>query len=214
MKRCINMYEDKYKNPTLTSSGDLDSFLNLIADLNEPLELFAIGGTAMVLKKIKESTKDIDFLTTEKYEKIKRMFNLAGLKEESPNKMCNIWRLNSIRIDIFYDGFIMGIPFPEDWKSLSEMIKEIGKIKLYILNWYDLIITKISRSEKRDIEDIIAIIKSQKLDFNFLKKRYYSIAETSLISDFDYKFKHLKNEYQKVLGTFGRSKFKDIGGKF
>ena len=191
------MYENKYKNQSLTSSEDLDNFLNLIAALNESLELFAIGGTAMVLKKIKESTKDIDFLTSEKYEKIKKLFNLAGLKEESSDKICNIWRLNDIRVDVFYDGFIMEINFPDDWKKLSEKIKEIGKVKLSIFNWYDLIITKISRAEKRDIEDIIAIIKSQNIDFEFLKKRYYSIAETSIISDFDYKFKHLEKEYAK-----------------
>lgn len=191
------MYENKYKNTNLTGITDLDNFLNLLADLNEPLELFAIGGTAMVLKKIKEATKDIDFLTTENQDKIRKMFNLAGLKEESQDKICNIWRLNDIRVDIFYDEFIMGIPFPKDWKQLSEKIKEIGKIKLYILNWYDLIITKISRAEMRDMDDVIAIINSQKLDINFLKKRYYSLAETALITDFDYKFKHLEKEYAK-----------------
>lgn len=197
MKRCIKMYEDKYKNIELTNLEDLNSFLNLLADLNESLELFAIGGTAMVIKGIKESTKDIDFLTTEEQDKIRKLFKLAGLKEESTDKICNVWRMGKIRIDVFYEEYIMGIPFPEDWKDMSEKIKEIGKVKLYILNWYDLIITKISRSEKRDIDDIIAIIKSQKLDFNFLKKRYYSIAETSLISEFDYKFKHLEREYDK-----------------
>lgn len=189
------MYEDKYKNKNTTAIEDLDNLLNLLADLDEPIELFAIGGTAMVLKKIKEATKDIDFLTIEKYEKIKKLFRVAGLKEESPNKICNIWRLNDIRIDIFYDGFIMGIPFPKDWIELSEKIKEIGKIKLYILNWYDIIITKISRAEKRDIEDAIAIIKSQNLNFNLIKERYYSIAETAIISEFDYKFKHLEKKY-------------------
>ena len=191
------MYENKYKNENIAKIEDLETFLNLIADLNEPLELFAIGGTAMVLKNIKESTKDIDFITSEDYEKIRRLFNLAGLKEESPSKGCNIWRLKETRIDIFYDGFIMGIPFLDDWKLLSQKIRDIGKIQLYILNWYDLNITKISRSETRDIEDVIAIIKSQKIDFNFLKKRYYSIAETALISDYDYKFKYLEKEYAK-----------------
>jgi len=191
------MYEDKYKNPNLTGISDLDAFLNLIADLNEPLELFAIGGTAMVLAGIKEVTKDIDFLTTEDHSKIKQLFSLAGLKEESENKICNIWRLNNLRIDIFYDGFIMGISFPEDWKKLSKKIREIGKIKLYFLNWYDIIITKVSRSETRDIKDIVSILDTQKLDFEFLKKRYYSIAETSLISEFDYKFKHLEKEYAR-----------------
>jgi len=190
------MYENKFKNTGQIKITGLNDFLNLIADLNEPLELFAIGGTAMVLKNIKESTRDIDFLTDENYDKIKELFELAGMKEESSNKICNIWRLGSTRIDIFYDGFIMGIPFPDDWKEKSNKIKEIGKIKLYILNWYDIIITKISRSERRDIEDIIAIIKNQKLDFKFLKERYFSIAETALIADFEYKFKHLEREWQ------------------
>lgn len=193
----MKMYENKYKNPHATSLDELNSFLNLIADLNESLELFAIGGTAMILKNIKESTKDIDFLTTEKYDKIKRLFELAGLKEESSDKICNIWRLGNTRIDIFYDGFIMGCPFPDDWKEISEKVNDIGKISLFILNWYDLIITKIARSEKRDIEDIIAIIKSQKLSFKFLKSRYYSLAETAIISDYDYKFKHLEKKYDK-----------------
>ena len=146
---------------------------------------------------LKEVTKDIDFLTTEDHSKIKQLFSLAGLKEESENKICNIWRLNNLRIDIFYDGFIMGISFPEDWKKLSKKIREIGKIKLYFLNWYDIIITKVSRSETRDIKDIVSILDTQKLDFEFLKKRYYSIAETSLISEFDYKFKHLEKEYAR-----------------
>jgi hypothetical protein len=197
MKRYTKMYENKYKNPHSSSTRELDNFLNLIADLNEPLMLFAIGGTAMILKGIKEATKDIDFVVDEDYGKIKRMFRLAGLKEEKGNEVCNIWRLGKTRIDIFYGGFVMGIPFPGDWKEKSEKIREIGKVNLYILNWYDLIITKISRSEKRDIDDIIAIIKSQKIDFEFLKKRYYSIAETALISDYDYKFKHLESEYGK-----------------
>ncbi len=197
MKECIIMYENKFKNAEITNLADLNDFLNLIADLNKPLELFAIGGTAMVLKNIKESTKDIDFLTDERYEKIRDMFSLAGLREESPSKLCNVWRLGKTRIDLFYDGFIMGIPSPRNWKELSEKIKEIGKIKLFILNWYDLIITKISRSEKRDIDDIISITKSQNIDFNFLKERYYSIAETALIANYDYKFKHLEERYAK-----------------
>ncbi len=186
------MYENKYKNPIKSSKDDLDSFLQLLADLDTEIELFALGGTAMILKNIKEATKDIDFMTTSKYETIKKWFTLAGLKEKQDSMLCNIWYLDNIRIDIFYGAFILGLALPDDWKALSEHIKDIGKIKLFILNWYDIIISKIARSEPRDIDDAIAIIKSQKLDFAKLKQMYYDTAEVSLVADYDIKFKHLE----------------------
>ncbi len=188
------MYENKYKNPKITNLKDLENFLQLLADLDREIELFAIGGTALVLKNIKESTKDIDFLTTSDYEEIKKLFTLAGLKEKSSSKVCNIWHLENTRIDIFYDEFILGTPLPDDWKKLSEHIKNISKIRLYVLNWYDIIITKIARSESRDIDDAIKIIKTQKIDFGKLKKRYYGLAPTSLISNYNIKFKHLEDK--------------------
>ncbi|MEK6947392.1 MAG: DUF6036 family nucleotidyltransferase [Nanoarchaeota archaeon] len=195
MKKCIKMYEDKYKNPIATNLDNLNTFLQLLADLNEELELYAIGGTAMLLKNIKETTKDIDFLTADNQEKIRKLFNLAGLKEKDTSKLCNIWYLGKIRIDLFYDEFIFGISLPDDWKDKSEHIKDIGKIRLYILNWHDIIITKIARNEQRDIDDSIGIIKAENIDFGELKERYYKLAEVSVISDYDAKFKALEKEY-------------------
>ena len=189
------MYEDKYKNPIATNLDNLNTFLQLLADLNEELELYAIGGTAMLLKNIKETTKDIDFLTADNQEKIRKLFNLAGLKEKDTSKLCNIWYLGKIRIDLFYDEFIFGISLPDDWKDKSEHIKDIGKIRLYILNWHDIIITKIARNEQRDIDDSIGIIKAENIDFGELKERYYKLAEVSVISDYDAKFKALEKEY-------------------
>ena len=200
MKKCMKMYEDKYKNPITTNLDNLDTFLQLLADLDEELELYAIGGTAMILKNIKETTKDIDFLTTENQEKIRKLFNLAGLKEKDASKLCNIWHLEDIRIDLFYDEFIFGFSLPDDWKDKSEHIKDIGKVKLYILNWQDIIITKIARNERRDIDDIIDIIKAENINFEDLKERYYKSAEESIISDYDAKFKALEKAYKDDTG--------------
>jgi len=191
------MYENKFKNKISTGQKDLESFLQLLADLDTKIEFFALGGTAMVLKNIKEATKDIDFLTTASYQEIKKLFTLAGLRETNNSQLCNTWYLNDLRIDIFYQEFILGFSLPTDWKELSEHLRTIGKLKLSILNWYDLIITKIARSEERDIVDILAILKSQELDFNQLKERYYSHAEISLITDYDIKFKYLEQQYKQ-----------------
>ncbi|MBI3033443.1 hypothetical protein HYY69_08270 [Candidatus Woesearchaeota archaeon] len=186
------MYENDYKNATITFRPDLEAFLQLLADLDKDIELFALGGTAMILANIKESTKDIDFLTTLDYEQLRILLQLAGLKEKNTTRLCNTWFLNNLRIDFFYDAFILGYSLPDDWKKLSIQLKSIGKIRLYILNWYDIIITKLSRSEERDINDILFILKTQKIDFAILKKRYYQYAPSSLISDYDLKFKHLE----------------------
>lgn len=191
------MYNNEYKNIKITYKKDIGTFLKLIAKANIDLNLFAMGGTAMLLSGIKESTKDIDFMTTNSYGTIKEIFDKVGLTEKSTSKLCNIWYLDDIRIDIFYDAFILGTTLPDDWNKMSRYIKEIGKIKLSILNWYDIIITKLSRSEKRDIDDILMILKKENIDFKKLKKRYYEVSEVSLNAHYDLKFKHLEHMMNK-----------------
>src|SRR3989338_10867357 len=107
MKKCIKMYVNNPKNPHETGIKELDSFLLLLADLDLDIELFALGGTAMVLKGIKEATKDIDFITTTPYKQFRGLLSRAGLTEHSKEKLCNIWYLGSTRIDLFYGSFIL-----------------------------------------------------------------------------------------------------------
>ncbi len=188
------MYENNYKNVQETGSKDFELLLDLLSDLDKELELFALGGTAMVLADVKRATKDIDFLTTCDYESFAELMKNAGLNaHQHSSPLCGKWYLgDTTRIDVFFGETILGVTLPEDWKELSSLIQTKEKLKLYLLNWYDIIITKIARSEERDIHDIIAILKKEKVDFEKLKKRYYSIAETSLIQDYDLKFKLLE----------------------
>ena len=69
-------------------------------------------------------------------------------------------------------------------------------MKLYILNWQDILITKIARNEQRDIDDTIDIIKAENINFEELRERYYKLAEGSIISDYDAKFKALEKAYK------------------
>jgi hypothetical protein len=112
------MYEDKYKNKKDTNIDELDDFLRLLADINEDIELFAIGGTAMVLKGIKESTKDIDFLTNAKRKELRRILSKLGLKELSAGSP-NIWQFEDIRIDFF---MTMGRLWASPWEIIGEVI--------------------------------------------------------------------------------------------
>lgn len=187
------MYKpNNYKNNVNTDLGNLESILLIFSDSKEEINIYAIGGTAMILKNHKPTTKDIDFITTNSKETIKKILSDAGLKENRDG-LVNVWYYEEkIRIDIFYGNYIVGVELLEDWKEKSEHIRTIGNCKLYILNWYDVIIPKIARNEERDIEDILIIIKNENIDFEKLRIRYFQTMENSIVSHAEYNFKVLE----------------------
>ena len=186
--------ENTYKNPNLTGLKELESFLQLIADLGEKIDLYAIGGTAMVIENIKESTKDIDFMTTTPQKEMRRLLTLAGLKEEDQSAACNKWYLGTTRIDLFYDGFVLNLQLSQDWKEQSKFIRQVGLIKLLRMGWRDIIFTKLDRNEPRDIEDCKDIITAQKISMKKLKAEYEEFAENSIA--------HYKEKFMALEGTF------------
>lgn len=173
------MGENKYKNINESSIEELESFIILVATLNKKAEFYAIGGTAMVLSGHKPATKDIDFLTTLKQEEIKEIFDLIELDEIDNCPICNKWRLNDKRLDIFYSdtGMIMGFPLTDNWRENSKMVRNAGKTKIYILNWEDIISTKLARGENRDFEDILKILEKEDLDFDKLERGFKERAD-------------------------------------
>lgn len=175
------MIQNKYKNDRESKRNDLESFIRILSEFGEKINIYAIGGTAMVLAGHKPATKDIDFLTTKSYKEMRGALEKIGLKEMSSNKLCNKWIFSERRLDIFYSdsGQIMGFPLHSKWEANSKLIKEIGFVKIYILNWIDIISTKLARGEPRDIEDIISIIKNEKINFEKFEKHFLENSEIS-----------------------------------
>ncbi len=194
------MAQNRYKNDRKSGKEDLNSFIRILSDFNEEIDIYAMGGTAMVLAGHKPATRDIDFLTTKPHGEMRELLGKIGLKEISSDKICNKWIFSERRLDIFYSDSdqIMGFPLHSEWETNSELIKEIGLVKIYILNWIDIISTKLARGEFRDIEDIISIIKNEKINFKKFEKHFLENSEISAGS-FD-KCKNNLEELKKQLG--------------
>lgn len=175
------MKEDNYKNEAKSEIEELDSLTTLLASLNKDIEIYAIGGTAMVLAGHKPSTRDIDFLTTLKQEDIKNIFTSINLEEIDDSPLCNKWRFNGKRLDIFYDGsgMIMGFPLINGRKENSKLLSQKRKVKVFILDWEDIISTKLARGEPRDFEDIIKIMSNEKIDIEKFGEGFKERAEVS-----------------------------------
>ena len=122
-------------------------FLSIVDErLEEAIELTAVGGTAMTLLGIKESTRDIDF-------------NADGRSfdnfREAISKIPH-----GLRIDLYSGGMVFSQQLPEDYVGKRLPIKTgLKRIKVYALNPIDIVATKIGRLNERDLEDIRDCIK-------------------------------------------------------
>ena len=129
------------------------------AKLKKKVVLVAVGGTAMTLLGLKNSTIDVDFSIGSQD---KKEFEAALDKK--------------FKVDIFVDGYIFSEQLPEDYIEKSKEVLVLDKIRLKVLSPADIVITKSARLNARDEEDIKAVAKYVKREE--LVKRFEQVAGT------------------------------------
>ncbi len=154
---------------------DLLSVLN--EDLAKKITLVAVGGTAMTLLNLKNSTIDIDF-------------TIPGCdKSEFEGALKN--NPSGYKIDRWYDGYVFCQYLPNDYLEKSVRIREFSKISLRALQPVDIIATKIGRLKESDLQDIELCIKKGNVSEAKLVERAELILPTYVGPDGVYKY-HLK----------------------
>lgn len=154
--------------------------------LKKRVHLIACGGTALTLLGIKPSTKDIDLIVpqADEYDYLIDILKQLGYEQASG------WgweRGDGFIFDLFrgkktHTTELLESPLN---KNNNIMVKEFERIYLGILNYYDLIISKLFRFTDVDIEDCILLIKAKKEDIKFkkLEKRFRETASYDISED-------------------------------
>lgn len=138
--------------------------------LKRKISLIACGGTALTLLGIKASTKDIDLLVpvTEEYDYLIKTLKDLGYKSASGAG----WARD--------DGFIFDL-FRGKRVHMTELlespldrgnniaVKEFAHIYLGVLNYYDLLISKLFRGTGIDMEDCLELMRARKAEINMEK---------------------------------------------
>src|SRR3989344_5357194 len=120
--------------------------------------MVAVGGTAMVLMGLKESTKDVDFCISDK--KGFEIFRNANIKSD-------------FKVDLFHSGYIFCLQLPDDYIRRARSFNTgLKKINLKILSPLDLVVTKASRLNPRDIDDIKEVVRKKKIKKEELLARF------------------------------------------
>lgn len=130
--------------------------------LKRKVHLIACGGTALTLMDLKESTKDVDLIipSDKEYKYLVKKLKDLGYERKTGTG----WTKDQGFIfDLFVGKSIFTTTLLES--TLEEgnnmLFKEFSHIYLGILNYYDLIISKIFRATLIDIDDCLTLFRTK-----------------------------------------------------
>jgi hypothetical protein len=177
---------------------DKQSLLERIRNWNDFLKrrvhLIACGGTAMTLLGVKESTKDIDLMVPKANEHTYLIKTLQQLGYKSASGwgwsrgdgfIFDLFRGNAVHTKELVES-----PLVDENHTL---IKEFSHIYLGVLNYYDIIISKLFRGTEIDNEDCLVLVKNKRKEIDLIrleerlrKTASYDVSEDKVIQNWEY----------------------------
>lgn len=170
--------------------------------LKRKVHLITCGGTALTLLGVKPSTKDIDLIVPnlDEYEYLVSILKQLGYKAASG------WgweRGDGFIFDLFRGKAVHTTELLESplEKGNHILVKEFDRIYLGVLNYYDIVISKLFRATAIDIDDCLVLIrdKNKEIDLKQLEKRFketasFDVSEDKVNKNFEHFLKILKKE--------------------
>jgi hypothetical protein len=154
--------------------------------LKRKVHLIACGGTAMTLLDVKASTKDVDFMVPNVSEYAYLIKVLKSLDYEPETSRGWLRKGDVFRFDLFPGKKIHTTELLETPLAPENhfLLKEYSRLYIGILNYYDLISSKLMRGSGVDFEDCLMLAKARRdqIDIPRLVNHYrelvsYDIAE-------------------------------------
>lgn len=144
--------------------------------LNEPFQFHCIGGFAVVAAySLSRSTNDLDYISLNPCDGIPELQRLAG-EGSALAKKHNVF--------VHHVG-VASVPENYDERLTELYAGRFKNILLFVLDPYDLVLSKLSRNAERDREDVKQLAKTQKLKPDVLRERYAKELRPILIGPVD-----------------------------
>ena len=152
-------------------------FLNISRRLKRPINIYAVGGTAMMFLGIKDSTLDIDLVFESEedrtifkeaieslgYHKMDSIV-IYGVRKNKPEMLT----LGDERFDLFV-GDVIDFVFSEEMQKRATKIHQFEeKLILKIANPHDLILMKCATDRIKDRDDARKIINTNEIDWKLI----------------------------------------------
>jgi hypothetical protein len=186
----------------IDKDGLLDAMGAWNGFLRRKVRLIACGGTALTLLDIKASTKDVDLMVPEtgEYDYLLKILKDLGYRSASGAGWA---RDDGFIFDLFRGKSVHTtelLESPLD-KGNNIPVKEFSRIYLGVLNYYDLLISKLFRGTSVDMDDCIMLMKAKKnqIDISKLSRRFketasYDVSEDRAGNNLEHFMRLLKKE--------------------
>jgi hypothetical protein len=171
--------------------------------IKRKVHLIACGGTALTLLNLKASTKDVDLIVPEaaEYDYLVSVLKRLGYKATTGAGWA---RDDGFIFDLFRGKNIHTTELLESPLRAENhiLIKEFNHIYLGVLNFYDLIISKLFRGSSVDMDDCLSLVKAkrQEIDLDILKKRFKETASFDISEE---KVNKNLKHFLEVIGNEG-----------
>ena len=153
-------------------------FVSLSKFIKKKINVYAVGGTAMMFYGFKDNTLDIDLVfENEKERKLfKEALTSMGYEKMDSNKVYKkmdnqpeMFTLGDERFDLFIDKVVLFMFSEEMKKRARQRTYQFGEnFILNIASPEDIIIMKCATDRAKDREDAIKIIEKFNIDWNLL----------------------------------------------
>jgi len=147
--------------------------------LSRPVKVYILGGAALTLRGIKESTLDVDIIVEDQnsYEILVKALRSLGFIGEGELRFRN--PLTNERIDIDVGKFIR-LPLYAELKRDAQLLGVFGNLTALLLSNESIILFKSVTERERDIDDIANIIRKGSIDWSRLIEAAVSVTKSEL----------------------------------
>ncbi len=125
--------------------------------------VYLVGGATLIWEGLRTQTIDIDIALEVASSEHQALIDvIRRLKEE-------------MQVNVEEAGPADFIPLPEGWRERCLFLDRFGRLDVFHFDLYSVSLSKIARGLESDFEDVLALLKTGRVDFAELERHYRSI---------------------------------------
>ena len=159
--------------------GDFSDIISLLTEVDKFLKknvnVFLIGGGALMRYGLRGETKDIDIVVSldEEYKDMTEALHSVGFSEQVPDKvvygrmaLSDILIRGEYRVDLFCRCVCGRFALSEKMKERALLVLALNKVKLFICSLSDIFLFKSMTERIGDLEDCFNMAAEYELDWD------------------------------------------------